>query len=676
MSRGPSTRILKRRFLFVGGGALFFAGAAFLSLLATNTTSFAAPWGRAATYGYFDNNSSDALTPYPDSRGPVLPNNDYEGGETAIPSSVNTTDDFYNFLRSRYNSTQDNKYLTTAQVKAWNKTGVGFIVNTMLGRNGSAANRTVTAADWKALKDRLDFLATYGSVSFGANVDTSSSPYFNVNTYYQFPNNDVAWYIGGTEVEPGIVFSYKGTVVYALLYSCANPLGDLPGLPDVSYDLTPSVNTDHAKNGVVSPADTVKVMPSVDNTGSSDSIATDWQLSQFIVPPGGSYPTGTKTSNQAPAAYYGNGLKTLDSGTQVFKKGPIPVGQVGGYDETIPDEPSGTKICYALSIHGYDQSSKDWRHSDPFCVIIGKKPMVQIWGGDLVAGAAFTGQTPTAASIDTSTTSKSDGKTYGSWVEYGVFAPSSITIASLSGLSGGNSSSKQVDWSKLTFANQPSQYCPAGTKQYGCYNSVGSMGNIPDVESYFFTASTPDTPGSLNLAQGAGVHTYKHTGDLVINAATIQKGQSYVIKATGNVTITGDIAYTSSKLSSLADIPQLVIIANNIYINSNVSNVDAWLIAEGTTASNTGILDTCHISTTYATALSSSICNTALRVNGPVMAQHVWLRRTAGADKGAASGDPAEIFNLRSDAYLWAFNQVQGGGKAETAYTKELPPRF
>ena len=58
------------------------------------------------------------------------------------------------------------------------------------------------------------------------------------------------------------------------------------------------------------------------------------------------------------------------------------------------------------------------------------------------------------------------------------------------------------------------------------------------------------------------------------------------------------------------------------------------------------------------------------------MANHLLLRRTAGAGRGAASGDPAEVFNLRPDAYLWASYMQRDANKVRTVKTTELPPRF
>src|SRR5690606_28527099 len=106
------------------------------------------------------------------------------------------------------------------------------------------------------------------------------------------------------------------------------------------------------------------------------------------------------------------------------------------------------------------------------------------------------------------------------------------------------------------------------------------------------------------------------------------------------------------------DIPQVVIIANNILIDESVSRVDAWLVAAGTGAN--GIVNTCSASNLdnaspaqLETRLHAGRCDDRLTVNGPVIANRLLLRRTAGAGPGNQAGNPAEVFNFRPDAYLW-----------------------
>jgi hypothetical protein len=114
-----------------------------------------------------------------------------------------------------------------------------------------------------------------------------------------------------------------------------------------------------------------------------------------------------------------------------------------------------------------------------------------------------------------------------------------------------------------------------------------------------------------------------------------------------------------------------VIIAKDIGIVSTVKNVDAWLL---TTLAG-GAINTCSDVPLNA-ALNSNKCKDVLTVNGPVVTQHLHLRRTAGSDSVAAAGSPAEVFNLRPDAYMWAYARASQAGKAQTVYSVELPPRF
>ena len=44
------------------------------------------------------------------------------------------------------------------------------------------------------------------------------------------------------------------------------------------------------------------------------------------------------------------------------------------------------------------------------------------------------------------------------------------------------------------------------------------------------------------------------------------------------------------------------------------------------------------------------------------------------SDDGSVA--PAEIFNLRSDAYYWVVGQAQRSGIAEVVYQRELAPRY
>ena len=74
--------------------------------------------------------------------------------------------------------------------------------------------------------------------------------------------------------------------------------------------------------------------------------------------------------------------------------------------------------------------------------------------------------------------------------------------------------------------------------------------------------------------------------------------------------------------------------------------------------------------------MTVNTCATKLTVNGPVMTNNLYLWRSAGAGTGTDSANPAEVFNLRPDAYLWGLNEASKTSQLKTTYERELPPRF
>lgn len=148
--------------------------------------------------------------------------------------------------------------------------------------------------------------------------------------------------------------------------------------------------------------------------------------------------------------------------------------------------------------------------------------------------------------------------------------------------------------------------------------------------------------------------------------------------------------------TNIQQIPQVIIIADNIDITNNVSRIDAWLIAKNkinTCAYDNyaGFIAGNYIESAANGGLNANRCNKELVINGPVVASEIALNRTAGAGttpaeyyskKASLAVEDAyyvqrgEIFNLRSDAYLWAYYQAQRNGILTTVYSKELPTRY
>lgn len=261
-----------------------------------------------------------------------------------------------------------------------------------------------------------------------------------------------------------------------------------------------------------------------------------------------------------------------------------------------------------------------------------------------------------------------ESSTYGSWAEYSVTTQANASTASGAGLSSGFEGKKNItvkEYNKLTFANVRTPY--------GNFGSNIVLGNfsVPNV--------TPKHTGTLagdvavaNLASGE----YK-AGNISLNASDLSSGKAIVIKSTGTVTIKGNITYANNRYSSVAQLPQLIISATNIVIDPSVGRVDAWLIAKGYVSTCKSV----NITNPWADAAG---CGGQLIINGPIMANSLYLRRTYGAQHDGPSknnpsmhpGTPAEIINLRPDVYLWGRGRSSETGSIRTMTIRELPPRY
>ncbi len=292
------------------------------------------------------------------------------------------------------------------------------------------------------------------------------------------------------------------------------------------------------------------------------------------------------------------------------------------------------------------------------------RPKVQVLGGDLRVG----GGGPATGKVSTSVTVTGE-RAYGSWAEYGIVASGEVTgMGSGSGYAGGlpvGSVLNHCTVSLLTFTNAAG---PTGCSIAGRRGNYAFTRTDPDL-SLRFRSTTPALPGgTLDLSTVAS-GTYDVTGDIQVRAsAPIGRGHWVVIKVpTSTVTISSDLRYTTDTLRSVSEIPQILIFAKNILVKDTVRNVDAWLYATDT-------ISTCAHITAPDGQLRVGICDRPLTVNGPVRTHRLLLYRTGNAS-APNPGAPAEIFNLRADAYLWLSNQPRPA-TLRTVSEKELPPRF
>lgn len=544
----------------------------------------------------------------------------------------------------------------------WERMGSAVIVHQMLGRSWGAGSRSINSSDWGDLYDRLVMNTDLRMLREDHNWDYNSAGVRVGGAY-----DAVKWrYTSGVMVDSW-VFRVNGAKVYALEVICANPLGDLPGLPPdpQQFSLTPSASINKS---VVELDDSAQVTHQVTNSGADPSDATLWRLTRMQYSPATSLSSNDKAGRDSASDPCGSFTSGGRSNCSMVQESTDAVFNAGAtrtfnpvYTYNVPDSlPVGTKVCFTSSVSRPTQdSSPVWRHSSLQCIIVGKKPKIQVWGGDVRTGSK----------IETSTSSiTANSTTYGSWGEYGALSVGSNNgFASGSGLNNGNTNPSQSSWDNLTFANTGN---PPTVCDFGCYDFTLSSAGL--ISQFTSNPSYPVLSGSVDL-NSLATGSYQ-AADLVIAGSAISAGKSIVIVATGTVTIEGNIAYQDSNYTSIRDIPQVVIRAPVINIRGSVTQIDSWLLA--VRSNGTGRINTCS-DVSRSAQLSTSICSSRLTVNGPVIADSVYLRRTAGSESQSSQrGDPAEVFNLRADAYLWAKSYGSGTSRIQTVHSKELAPRF
>ena len=259
---------------------------------------------------------------------------------------------------------------------------------------------------------------------------------------------------------------------------------------------------------------------------------------------------------------------------------------------------------------------------------------------------------------------------YGSWGEYGIIANGKADSASGAGLSSSFNGRPGVtprDYNKLTFANIP---------KFGNFSSTSS---VPD------NFTLPSVRGARgNISGNVDVNSLAsgeyNAGNVTLTGSKLSVGKSIVIKSSGVVRISGDLLYTDT--NDVRQLPQLIIYAKNIIIEPSVGEVNAWLITQ-----KDGYVSTCGVVISaggWLSGVSESSCGKQLKVNGPIKTGHLFLRRTYGGKHASSAkndpnmhpGTPAEIINLRADAYIWAYNNYRNTGAISTMNVRELPPRY
>ncbi len=382
-----------------------------------------------------------------------------------------------------------------------------------------------------------------------------------------------------------------------------------------------------------------------------------------------------------------------------------------------------------------NNTGSNWNISHASCRTIAKKPNFQVWGAGFF----------NAGTLSTSTSHKTisiGGQTYkrlfGSWSEQETISQGEVSGFASGAALGYNKTGSQMStfapynvYATLpggleNFTHSACQLAPLTIANHECRsNSIGSAdikGVSPrdDVVSRMLMRYTLPDSKSLDkypkaehcpiLYKPNGQEADQSCVQLSSNVKYLRSEEPYaVIKrpvnpgrdhpetlvihmSKGTLQVDADIKYahinpdgsqnqTHYDISSLS---QALLIAKDINIGSNNSNIDAWLIALGSSTSpkSSGIINTCYNFRPGdnlpqgQSASDTGDCATPLTVNGPIFSGKLLLYRTGGAGVGAHSIDPAERFDLRPDTYLWAYAQAQRFSQAISTFSRELAPRY
>lgn len=363
-----------------------------------------------------------------------------------------------------------------------------------------------------------------------------------------------------------------------------------------------------------------------------------------------------------------------------------------------------------------------WHISAPSCYTVAKRPSMAIFNADAYAPGGIYGIT----NKRTNGQSKKEAM-FGSWSEYGLVAGiQGSTKGEIKGVASGatlragaetnsipNGTNRICYFSALTFTNTncedlgklpvdtttasyPSRIASQIVARYTSRNDAeavqsGNNINILGACSYDQATGTfiPTDGNYKCLNNGTKyVHikgnAFINTGSSSICVArgTVTANRTIVIDADNTLYVQQNLVYGNAnsgvrrtggcyenEYTTIAEIPQVILIGKKIVIDEDVTHLDAWLIADE--------ISTCNFEGSDVNARN---CNKTLTVNGPVITKKLNLLRTAGGD-GIKDGYPtngksAEIFYLGPETYLWSYNQATRYSQATTTYQRELAPRY
>ena len=326
-------------------------------------------------------------------------------------------------------------------------------------------------------------------------------------------------------------------------------------------------------------------------------------------------------------AGYGNGGNTYKY-TLSYTTGTI----------TVPTLHVGEKFCVALAVRNYSSTSNNFFISASTCRNISKNPSLQAHGGSVISGGGII-----------TSQSAYNSKLFGSWADFAVTASKEPIVRMASGasmLGGIAQNATTCTKSPLTITNRQ---CP--DNKLGDSSVYARTELIKKTLEYFH--------GGSNLG--------------AIPGGVITSG-THIVRSTTGITINRDIITNSTFPYGSDDLPQVIIIAPSINITSNVTRIDAWLIATGNDGYG-GNIDTC--SDVAESDLSASVCERQLVINGALSGSKIFFKRTANGDPSLNNqADSAELVNYDPSTIIWGTRKATENSVPSIVYLKKLPPRY
>ncbi len=519
----------------------------------------------------------------------------------------------------------------------------------------------------------------------------------------------------------------------------------------VQYNFTTStavsIRVDNDKDVVYAGSQSAVVVESVvDNTISRDNKET-LRSYTTIVPNAETYLYTYVTADSDGGGIGGPGYGDHDVCNYVDAKQCVQLeydkrdlnasGELGGFSDEIWgesndnelvynafDASAGDWMCFASSLSPSGVSGEtdmygsngDWTFSVPACVVIAKKPIFQVWGGSVYSAGNIIAGYNSKVNIYTQGYEPNGGTpiNFMSWVEESLVMRDGLTNSLASGAASALNNNAAGVGTSVTFCNEGAALSFANySNMIGSFcNGVGGVGqsgidsgitNREDLIQYWVgtgaSAAMNTMPGaSLNLsnpnsvgqaissATGNTVRYAYSAGDINLSG-TVPQGTTYLIRSEGAVNITGNLEYNNTG-TSFAQIPKVIIYAQNVNISCSVSEVDAIIVTK-----TNGTVDTC------AESPDSSDENNydndprrerlQLKIFGLVITDNIKLKRTYGAAANEdgqrtdshgipSDGAAAEIFDYDSSILMWS-EFMAGSAESDTlqtVYQHELAPRY